>query len=124
LKFNYDGNKERDFELKCNNEQTRDKWFDTLSFLITVVEKIGDIDVIWTSSTATYFSNNSDGKDEKKRPNSESHKFKNFDSETQKAVVKQEDALFSNKKEQQRNSMALEKKGIWQYIKKIDPLLL
>lgn len=98
LKFNYDGN-ERNFDLKCKDEATRNKWFDTLSFLITVVEKIGDIDILRTSSTATYFSNNSDGKDEKKRPSSESHKFKNFDSETQKAVVKSEDALFSSKKE-------------------------
>lgn len=65
-----------------------------MSFLLQTVEKIGNIDPLRTASTATYFSSNSDGKDEKKRPNSESHKFKNFDMETQKAVVKQEDALF------------------------------
>lgn len=77
--------------MKCKNQQERDQWYDCLNFLIQIVDKIVLDDPLRTASGASYFSSNSDGKDEKKRPGSESHKYKNLDVETSKAVISQED---------------------------------
>ncbi len=49
---------------------------------MVIVEKIGNIDPLRTASNASFFSSNSDGKEEKKRPGSETHKYKHFDVET------------------------------------------
>ena len=80
MTFEYEGS-DRLFELKAKTKELADEWFDKLSFIQEILDKIGETDILRAHSGMTAFSKDSNetsgstDSEERKSSVSESWKF-------------------------------------------------